>query len=60
MIDIRVIAKGLCHKVWAGLGLETAWAVIKIYSGSQLVRSKMGSDMWSIRRSLCKSRLGQN
>lgn len=48
MIDISVIAKALCHRVWAGLGLETAWAVIKIDLGSQLVRSNMGSDMWSI------------
>lgn len=48
MVDIRVIAKGLCHRVWAGLGLETAWAAIKMYSGSQLVRSNMGSDMWSM------------
>lgn len=43
MIAITVIAKGLCHRVWAGLGLETAWAIIKIYVGSQLISSNMGS-----------------
>lgn len=56
MIDVRVIAKGLCHRVWTGLGLETEWAIINIHTRSQLTRSSLESNVWSVWGSHSKPR----